>query len=787
MALTEAQQLAAQQKSYKDILAELTENSIELNRIIQKGTREELAKFYKESNKAAIQYNSLASSVQGTVKTLDAFRTATPIGKMLYMGQALSNAGKSLTDLRDKIYDLQAKLGTTFGTAIDSGAAALTNQITSIFEKGPALSFRDTIDAINAYQKEFGTLLTQGSASEVAKGAKQFGTDINTFVKAQRSFLVGPNGLANQARLQQQYIKEFRSAGLTANQALQFAANNANLVAIAGVKYADALGRAAANATKIGVSLDKTEKFADTLVGDFEGGLERFSELRAMGVEVDFNEIARIAGTGTPEEVQQALSRQLGGNQNLLEELQRNRFLKVALERDLGLDVSDIQRLAAGPGGMPGEKTKEEKLENGIIAGIAKGLGPLLTATGALTSFISFNTLALGANTAALMRSAGIEGVSDLFSGAGGTAMRGMGAIAGTAGMIGSSYAAYQAGKEGDNAGMALSILGSTASGALTGFSVGGPWGALVGAIVGLAAGGLSAFGGTRAAGDIAMGAGANRYILGPEGSFRLSPRDSILAGTNLFDDIRNKMGTGRGYNVKDTIVGKALSGDEGIFNSIMDAYKDMSLEIMASQGAEFATTAARRRAFNSVPIIGDLLAGASVGLEKYQKSGNLLESLYLGGGYAFSSAVGGALGTLGAGALGLETGPGAILTAAAGDMMGSITAGEMFLAQEEFKKQTATKLIETIKAQQVTPKTQPQPTPIPSVLAQSETTITSTRQKFQEMESERALRREIETVNRLKQALETSMASTKIEIDGNTVGRVSLNARSPIDRYSVY
>ena len=67
------------------------------------------------------------------------------------------------------------------------------------------------------------------------------------------------------------FVTQFRNAGLTAAQALQFAATNANLVAIAGVKYADALARAAANAQRVGVSLDKTEQFADNLVGDFEG------------------------------------------------------------------------------------------------------------------------------------------------------------------------------------------------------------------------------------------------------------------------------------------------------------------------------------------------------------------------------------------------------------------------------------------------------------------------------------------------------------------------------------
>ncbi len=337
--------------------------------------------------------------------------------KLDFIAEKFTQVGEALIKLRDKLYEMQQELGTTLGTAINVGAAALTNRVTSFFSGGTILSFKDTVDTINAFQQEFGGLLTRGEAQKIAQESKTLGVSAQVFLRAQRSFLT-----AGADATKTSFITQFRAAGLTAAQALKFAADNANLVAIAGSKYADALARAAANAQRIGVGLDKTEALADGIVGDFEGALERFSELRAMGVEVDFNRLAAVAGTGTPEEVQQELSSQLGGNQNLLNELQRNRFLKVALEKDLGLNVADIQRLAAGPGAVAGEETKPEETQRTLLMKVGERLGTVATVIGGLVSIISAllipttlaNTAATNANTVA-MRGTAAGGLRSLF------------------------------------------------------------------------------------------------------------------------------------------------------------------------------------------------------------------------------------------------------------------------------------------------------------------------------------------------------------------------------------
>ena len=498
----------------------------------------------KQQINSAMGFNRLTSVLKTVEEKSKLFAANIPGVKMLIFGEILMRAGEALMKLRDTIYRTQEKLGVTFDTSISALAGAYTNVITSYFSKGPQLKVEDTISAINEYQKEFGTILTRGAAQDIAQSSKSFGTSVEIFVRAQRAFL-GAGGLANQAKLQSQFITQFRNAGLTANQALTFAANNANLVAIAGVKYADSLARAAANAQRIGVSLNKTEQFADNLVGNFEGALENFAELNAMGFNIDFNKLAQVAGTGTPEEVQKELSAQFGGNQQLLNELQRNRFLKVSLERDLGLDIGEITRLAKGEEALPAEKTQEEKIQDGINQGIIKGLGPLLTGIGGLVSVVNPQTLALIANTAALVANTAMMGSSGMFGKLlGGTAGRvGLGAAGLTVG-VGSAMAGRELVEQGNTkTGMGLGLLGGAAGGLLLASALapftGGASLALYGGLA--AAGGL---GGLRYAAsgmkseegdDVISSPGyGSRVLVTPTETISLNNKDTVMAGTKL-------------------------------------------------------------------------------------------------------------------------------------------------------------------------------------------------------------------------------------------------------------
>ena len=231
-------------------------------------------------------------------------------GTFMMLAEAAYSFITTSLDYVENIYSIQRRLGVAAGTAVDQLIASRTLALKTLVTPGPILSPEEVLNVQKAFMQEFGRMLSPEDQLKITQAAKLFGTSADVYIKAQRSFL-GAGGPAAANVTQQRFISQFRAAGLTANQALIFAAENANLVAIAGSKYADALARAAANAQRIGVSLSKTEQFADNLVSDFEGGLERFSELRAMGVEVDFNRLAQVAAMGTPEEVFTELSREM--------------------------------------------------------------------------------------------------------------------------------------------------------------------------------------------------------------------------------------------------------------------------------------------------------------------------------------------------------------------------------------------------------------------------------------------------------------------------------------------
>ena len=506
-----------------------------------------------------IEKNRVARALIKFGEQLELFKT--PGARMFAFGEMLMTAGKALTDLRDKVYKLQLELGTTFMSALTAGTYAIQNQIVSFFSGGPILSFQDTIDTINAFQKEFGGLLTADAARRIAQSAKDLGVSAEVYLKAQRSFLVVGGEVTKTA-----FITQFRNAGLTAAQALNFAANNANLVAIAGVKYADSLARAAANAQRIGVSLEKTEQFADNLVGDFEGGLERFSELRAMGVEVDFNRLAQVAAAGTPEEVFGELSRELGGNKALLENIQKNRFLKVAIEKDLGLSIADVTRMAGGEAAKSTEQTEQEKTRDAltklterlgtvasIIGGFISVIGTLMatalpTAISATIAAISANIAALNANTVAQGGKA-VEGLTNAFA-ATATRLETLGTLArfgaGAAGLgigIGGALYGRELVKEGKTGlGIGAGSLAGLIGGGLLALATGGtalPF-LLGGALLG---GGISATGLMgKAQGGLITGPGTatSDNIMTPTspGEFVVNAKATDTYGTNFLNSV---------------------------------------------------------------------------------------------------------------------------------------------------------------------------------------------------------------------------------------------------------
>lgn len=275
------------------------------------------------------------------------------------MRTLMTKLGVALIDLVDAIYKVQQDVGIQMGSATSIYANALLSRAKSLvgIGGGPILNVQEIVDATANFKKEFGTILDPEEAARIAGEAKRLGVSSSDYVKAKRAFL-GTG--TNEDVVRQKAIKEFQKQGLAGADAIQFAAQNADLLAVAGGKYAESLFRAAAESKKIGVNLRDIEKFANSIVGDFEGSLENFAELSALGVEMDFNQLAQVAATGTPEEMQNLLQDQLSQSGITGEELQRNRQLRLALTQTTGMDESTLLKLA-GVAQAPKEKTVEEQ------------------------------------------------------------------------------------------------------------------------------------------------------------------------------------------------------------------------------------------------------------------------------------------------------------------------------------------------------------------------------------------------------------------------------------------
>jgi len=394
-----------------------------------------IAEIYQEQQNAAVEFNRVSSSLKRSKNVIDLFNNNTPAGKMLVLGELAMRLGKAFGDLREAIYKVQSDVGVQIGSASRIYGNALISRAKSLvgLTDGPVLDTQEIINATANFKKEFGTILDPAEAEKIAGEAKRLGVSSEDYVKAKRAFL--GTGAAEDV-VRQKAIAEFQKQGLAGADAIQFAAQNADLLAVAGGKYAESLFRAAAESRKIGVNLRDIEKFANSIVGDFEGSLENFAELSALGVEMDFNQLAQVAATGTTEDLQNLLQQQLSVSGITGEELQTNRQLRLALTQTTGFDESTILKLA-GVAQAPKEKTVEEQ-QLGYLERSVELLQGILTAMGGLAgAVVGLKALGFAKNIIT-----GGKGITGLLPGLGGapaptvppTGLVGGGGLSGVAG-----------------------------------------------------------------------------------------------------------------------------------------------------------------------------------------------------------------------------------------------------------------------------------------------------------------------------------------------------------------
>jgi hypothetical protein len=201
--------------------------------------------------------------------------------------------------------------------------------------------------------------------------------------------------VAEAKKSQDKFIAEFAKKGLTSKDAMQAISQYSELLARNGTRFAQSFTRAAADAKKIGIDLNKVSQFGDSLINNFEGFLESTATLGAMGFNLDSNRLAQISETGSDADLYNELKSQLASTGKDITKLRRSERLE--LESVFGMTISDMQKMA---GATPDGDTKSpEELQaegNGFLSQIAVGMDlmtKLLSAisTGVL-ALIAFNT-----------------------------------------------------------------------------------------------------------------------------------------------------------------------------------------------------------------------------------------------------------------------------------------------------------------------------------------------------------------------------------------------------------
>jgi hypothetical protein len=669
------QMRAQEMNAYRTLAAKGSSRSlmeeVEYHRLrATRGTlRDNLNKASEAERKSANSVNALEQSTQ--LKTSELKNI-----KLTAFATTVNSANTEMQKLVGAINKTQEQFGIAAGQAANLKVENIVSSFNSYVESAKSLfsgkpEFGVSAEMIEgaqaAYQNEFGGILTTDAAKDLAMQARTMGVTTEQLTKARRVFTAQSLGnVAEAKKSQDKFIAEFAKKGLTSKDAMQAISQYSELLARNGTRFAQSFTRAAADAKKIGIDLNKVSQFGDNLINDFEGFLEGSANLGAMGFNLDSNRLAQISETGSDADLYNELKSQLANTGKDITKLRRSERLE--LESMFGMTISDMQKMA---GETPEGDTKSpEELQaegNGSLAKMAVGmdlLTKLLSAisTGAL-AFIAANS-AITAFSTSIMAS----GVAALLV----PIAAGIATIAAVALLWKLGSALEQKGQEEikkgnyttgviDKAGagmfnpislLGVGLTGLGAAASLTGIgaALGVPMmsagmtlatgGALGGAVLG-ANEGINAVNKVKKGDDVISQPGyGKRSLVTPSGVIALNNKDNIiayaddLAGTKKlpYGSIAKKLGMG-----SDTA--ELISTGLQKFAGKRAAPRLLDL----LQGKQFFNLAKGAR---GIPGVGALASGALSGFEERQAGAGLgksiLKGLFVGGGSLGGAMLGG-------------------------------------------------------------------------------------------------------------------------------------------------
>jgi len=252
--------------------------------------------------------------------------------------------------------------------AVEVGASSVQKLAETPMPEGeniPPLDYDEILASLEGFQNEFGVIAREQSLA-LAQYAKKEGVNIQDLIQARRVFTTVALGDLNKIdAIQNRMINQFKAGKISPKIAFDIIAKNSELIARNGLRFADAFVRAAIEAKKIGVDLQKVDQFGDNIIDNFEGFLEKSAEAGALGLNIDTSRLAEIAFTGDTGALFEELQSQL---QNIGKDItQLDRPTRLVLEGLIGMPISEAMKMA----GMTPEIEADPVEESNTLLGAA--------------------------------------------------------------------------------------------------------------------------------------------------------------------------------------------------------------------------------------------------------------------------------------------------------------------------------------------------------------------------------------------------------------------------------
>ena len=450
--------------------------------------------------------------------------------KNIIAGITFAGLMASLLKLAKSFAERMDAIGDTFGS-IDSLGPSLVNSLNAQGAEAVKLGKgqKDVLDTTTVLSAEFGLSLEAATqlSGEVLKTAKATGLSNEEAARLVGTFdqIAGLSG-KEASNLVEATSQLAVQRGVAPQQVLKDIAGSSETIATFTKEGGENLMEAAIAARQMGLNIESVAKSAEAVL-DFETSIAAETEASVLlGQQLNLQRARQLALDKDLVGFQKEIKEQIGGIGDFTE---LNRFQQESLSKALGMTISETAKLVSG--------TQKLTLEGALAAGSfedltgQEALSNLSKITNEVKALFEEALIMIGPeieNLAGKFKtwikdSGGIGYLKDTLFGM----VSGLKMLLTSLPQIIGLFASYKAVTIG--LAMAKVALAAAEGAAMAPWLLGGGAVLMIAGILGAIASASSVI----MADDVQTGPGGISYMTGPAGTFKLNPRDSVLATTN--------------------------------------------------------------------------------------------------------------------------------------------------------------------------------------------------------------------------------------------------------------